>query len=116
MITYVLVFLFYASVILEGHCGVAEKNITVAVHCMQETQVTQEIVDSYMEDPEKEPTEDFYCYLQCIFTGVGLIDENGDLDLDLYKSMFATDVDCLKDVPKITKCTDMEALSDCIKN
>nr|AUF72983.1 odorant-binding protein [Anoplophora chinensis] len=116
MITYVLFFFVFTSAVLNVHCGILEKNITLAAHCMEEAKVTQEVVDTYMEDPEKEPTEDFYCYLQCVFTGVGLIDENGDLDIDLYKSMFVVDVDCLKDMPKIVKCTDMEALSECVKD
>lgn len=94
-----------------------DQNVTFVTHCVEETGISMdfETFESFIGDTSKEPPEEFYCYLQCVFTDTGLIDENGDVNIELYTSMFPADKECLKKVPQIVKCTDMKILAECDK-
>ncbi|KAJ8916645.1 hypothetical protein NQ315_000290 [Exocentrus adspersus] len=114
MAPFLIFFLALSTSVFEGNCANPESNATLSDYCIQETEITQELVDEYTSDPKKEPTEDFYCYLHCIFTGLGLVGDDGTVDVDSFKIVFEkVDVECLKTVPKIVECTDMKALDKC---
>nr|CAI5817259.1 unnamed protein product [Callosobruchus analis] len=53
---------------------------------MKEAEISEDIVESYQEDPEKEPTEDYYCYLHCLFTEIGKLYFIAGKSLELHKS------------------------------
>ncbi|VEN62049.1 unnamed protein product [Callosobruchus maculatus] len=89
-------------------------NQTLIDYCMKEAEIGEDIVESYQEDPDKEPTEDYYCYLHCLFTEIGLLSEDGDVVVDVFKTIFdEVDEECLKKLPKITECNDMENFDEC---
>ncbi|KAJ8954638.1 hypothetical protein NQ314_007037 [Rhamnusium bicolor] len=91
-----------------------ETNSTLEEFCLKETDVTEDLVKSYKDEPEKEPTEDIYCYVHCIFTNMGLIDEEGNVVVKAFMEIMPNvEEECLKKAPKIQECNDMASLKNC---
>nr|CAI5825734.1 unnamed protein product [Callosobruchus analis] len=55
-----------------------------------------------------------YIIVEILLPCLGLLSEDGDVVVDAFKAIFdEVDEECLKKMPKIIECNDMENFDDC---
>lgn len=91
-------------------------NTTVDEYCQKQTGIKSEEIEAYeTEKKSDEYSEDFYCYVLCVFTETDVISEEGVFSIEKYKGLMDEKVDeeCLKNVPIISECSDIAFLLSC---
>uniref|UniRef100_A0A6P7G761 Uncharacterized protein LOC114338494 n=2 Tax=Diabrotica virgifera virgifera TaxID=50390 RepID=A0A6P7G761_DIAVI len=88
-----IAFVIVASFALEGYCAAAAPespptNVTIKDYCIKETKISPDKVKKIEEESEEEIDEQGYCYIQCIFVSMELIDSKGKRFRYLFLQIF----------------------------
>ncbi|XP_044763815.1 uncharacterized protein LOC123320532 [Coccinella septempunctata] len=115
----------------------AENNHRIAKECLTKYTLTSETISEFHQNPE-DPPKMMLCYMKCFLERKGLLDEQGNINLD-YKSneddeeeysdesssseeyvaigqSAEDDLSCLKHLEPIKTCSDMKRVLKCLPN
>lgn len=88
-------------------------------YCQKQTGIKEEeirtIQTELAEKIRDEYSESFYCYILCVFTETGIINDEGVFFIEKYKKETNEKVDekCLLNVPIISECSDVAFIISC---
>lgn len=95
-------------------------NVTVDEYCQKQAGITSEEKESFFAEYDEDKSssefsESFYCYVRCVFTETGIINEEGVFSIEEYKKIADETVDdeCLKKVPIISECSHVSFIIMC---
>ncbi|KAH1017142.1 hypothetical protein HUJ05_007847 [Dendroctonus ponderosae] len=110
--------LLLVGLVMMTNAYVPNVNNKIRDFCIDDSGVSIEMVENLLANPEKQLIDVESCYVHCIFTEMGLLSENGNVEVEKFKSLKASeapyiDLTCLEEIKSIDHCNEMMILRAC---
>nr|QKV34996.1 Odorant binding protein 16 [Dendroctonus adjunctus] len=110
--------LLFVALVIMTNAYVPNVNDKIRNFCIDDSGVSVEMVENLLANPEKDLIDVESCYVHCIFTEMGLLSENGNVEIENFESLKASeapyiDLNCLDKIKSIDNCCEMMLLRAC---